>query len=210
MSPDLFVCVLIDEIESLAASRTAAAGRNEAHDSIRATNALLTSFDRVRSQPNIIILCTSNLVKTLDAAFMDRCGLVMAVDTPSIAAAYEIVRGGLKKLIEAKIIESESDIPSFRDAQMTLLSKPEEPSSKLFKIVEELTEMNRNCLVDGMVVSGRFLGQLAEQALSRSLREDSCTLQKALDLIKTFVLSQSTRGKKRKFQDVDGAEDDRL
>lgn len=131
---------------------------------------------------------------------------MMTVDAPSIAAAYEIVRGGLKKLNKVNIIESGSDIPSFRDAQMTLLSKPDEPSSKLFKLVEELVQMNRNCLVDGMVVSGRFLGQLAEQALSRSLREDSCTLSKALDLIDAFVQSQGTRGKKRKFED-DGDND---
>lgn len=199
---DIFVCVLIDEIESLAASRSAAAGRNETHDSIRATNALLTGFDRVRSQPNLVILSTSNLVKTLDAAFIDRCGLTISVDPPSVAAAYEIVKGGLKKLIKAKIVESESDIPSYRDAQMKLLSKSEDPSSRLIRIVEKLMSADQSCLVDGMVVSGRFLGQLAEQVLSRSLREDSCSLQKAIDLIDTYLKTQVSRGQKRKFEEM--------
>lgn len=43
-----FVCLLIDEVESLAHSRAAAASGNEPSDAIRVVNALLTQLDRLK------------------------------------------------------------------------------------------------------------------------------------------------------------------
>jgi len=55
------VCVLIDEVESLAAARSSALGGSEPSDSIRVVNALLTQLDHLKSYPNVIVtkLCLS-------------------------------------------------------------------------------------------------------------------------------------------------------
>ena len=44
-----FVCVLMDEVESLAAARQAAANGSEPSDAIRVVNALLTQIDQLRT-----------------------------------------------------------------------------------------------------------------------------------------------------------------
>jgi SpoVK/Ycf46/Vps4 family AAA+-type ATPase len=59
------VCVLIDEIESIATSRQVSTKNGECTDTIRATNQLLTALDRIRNKPNIIVFCTSNLVDSI-------------------------------------------------------------------------------------------------------------------------------------------------
>lgn len=68
--PELFICVLIDEVESIAGSRESSM-HGEAQDSLRATNALLTGLDRAKKYPNIILLCTSNMLDCLDAVCAD-------------------------------------------------------------------------------------------------------------------------------------------
>lgn len=60
--PPPLLCVLIDEVESLTASRAAAMKGCEPSDAIRVVNALLTQIDSLKRHPNVIILATSNLV----------------------------------------------------------------------------------------------------------------------------------------------------
>ena len=79
-----FICVLVDDIESLAGKRECYSSSNEPHDSLRvcvntiyilmarsglmtvqAVNALLTAIDRLRCRPNVTVFCTSNLIKAV-------------------------------------------------------------------------------------------------------------------------------------------------
>lgn len=62
---DTFICVLIDEIETIAARRERALSGNEPFDAIRAVNALLTGLDKLRNYSNVVTICTSNLVTAL-------------------------------------------------------------------------------------------------------------------------------------------------
>ncbi|KAF9572109.1 Pachytene checkpoint protein 2 [Mortierella alpina] len=62
---DAFVCVLIDEVESLAAARKAALSGNEPSDSLRVVNALLTQIDRLKQRKNVLILTTSNITEAI-------------------------------------------------------------------------------------------------------------------------------------------------
>lgn len=62
---DTFVCVFVDEIETLAARREQTINGNEPFDAMRAVNALLTALDRLRQHPNVVIFCTSNLITAL-------------------------------------------------------------------------------------------------------------------------------------------------
>jgi SpoVK/Ycf46/Vps4 family AAA+-type ATPase len=65
LEEDTLVCVFIDEVETLTARREQALSGNEPLDGMRAVNALLTALDRLRHHPNVIILCTSNLISAL-------------------------------------------------------------------------------------------------------------------------------------------------
>lgn len=62
---DTFVCVFVDEVETLAAPRDRALSGNEPFDAVRAVNALLTGLDRLRCHSNVVTLCTSNIVTAL-------------------------------------------------------------------------------------------------------------------------------------------------
>lgn len=52
------VCVVMDEVETIAGSRDKSTSGTECSDGLRATNQLLTALDRLRSLPNVIVLCT--------------------------------------------------------------------------------------------------------------------------------------------------------
>jgi AAA+ superfamily predicted ATPase len=62
---DTFVCVFIDEVETITARREQTIIGNEPLDAMRAVNTLLTALDRLRHHINIIVLCTSNLISAL-------------------------------------------------------------------------------------------------------------------------------------------------
>ena len=70
--PDVLVCVLIDEVESLTSARKSAMSGSEPSDAIRVVNALLTQLDQIRRYPNVLILTTSNVTGAIDLAFVDR------------------------------------------------------------------------------------------------------------------------------------------
>lgn len=63
---DCLVFVLIDEVESITSARKSAASSNEPGDAVRVVNAVLTSLDALRRFPNVLVLCTSNMVSSLD------------------------------------------------------------------------------------------------------------------------------------------------
>jgi SpoVK/Ycf46/Vps4 family AAA+-type ATPase len=63
---DCFVTVLIDEVESITASRSSASRSNEPGDAVRVVNAVLTSLDALRRRPNVLVLCTSNMIESTD------------------------------------------------------------------------------------------------------------------------------------------------
>ena len=107
--PKSLVCVLVDEVESLAGSRSAFGGAGEPSDAMRAVNALLTSLDRLRSFPNVLVLTTTNLTSSVDMAFVDRADLKQYIGLPILEARYEILRSCLMELMRAGIIESNED-----------------------------------------------------------------------------------------------------
>ncbi|THY14991.1 AAA-domain-containing protein [Aureobasidium pullulans] len=104
------VCVLIDEIESIAASRQASTKNGECADTVRATNQLLTALDHVRSKPNIVVFCTSNLLESIDTAFLDRLYDAIPVPPPCASAVYTILSNILNSLIDAGAITYKLEI----------------------------------------------------------------------------------------------------
>lgn len=115
------VCVVIDEIESIATSRQASTKNGECTDTVRATNQLLTALDRIRNKPNVIVFCTSNLIESIvsslthvqgekllnlfkDTAFLDRVYDIVPVPPPCASAVYTILSDILNELIDAGMI----------------------------------------------------------------------------------------------------------
>ena len=103
---DAFVCVLVDEVESLAAARSSAASGTEPSDSIRVVNALLTQLDGLKRFTNCLVLTTSNLTGAIDTAFIDRADIKQYIGPPGPAARYEILRGCVHELCRVGIIAS--------------------------------------------------------------------------------------------------------
>ncbi|KAK3809768.1 MAG: TR-interacting protein 13 [Linnemannia elongata] len=105
---DTFVCVLIDEVESLAAARKAALSGNEPSDSIRVVNALLTQIDRLKRRKNVLVLTTSNITEAIDIAFIDRADIKMYIGLPPPKAIYTILCSSLNELGRAGIIHAKA------------------------------------------------------------------------------------------------------
>ncbi|KAG4428444.1 hypothetical protein IFR05_016074 [Cadophora sp. M221] len=194
-NPEGFVCVLIDEVESIACSREYSTKEGESHDSLRATNALLTGLDRTARYSNVVFLFTSNMCDALEPAFLDRCGLKEFVGPPSKVAQYEILRSSLEKLITCQVVQSAAEIPAYDDATMKATvgaEKSDHPGPKLLEIVKLIHTSTESV---GTQISGRSLGQLPEKALMRYLREEECDLDAALRFLRKCVLETLKVGK---------------
>lgn len=121
--PEALVFVLIDEVESLTSARKAAASGNEPSDAIRAVNALLTQLDQLRSRPNVMVLTTSNLAESIDAAFVDRADIKAYIGPPTLPARYEILRSCIAELQRAGVVAAAAGppLPGIAAAQQELL-----------------------------------------------------------------------------------------
>lgn len=102
--PETLVCVLIDEVESLAHARDKCMSGNEPSDSMRVVNTLLTQIDQLKKHPNVLILATSNLTDTIDVAFVDRADIKQYIGLPSWEAIYKIYLSCIQELIRAGIV----------------------------------------------------------------------------------------------------------
>ncbi|XP_030376427.1 pachytene checkpoint protein 2 homolog [Scaptodrosophila lebanonensis] len=117
------VCVLIDEVESLAYARDAMSS-NEPRDAMRVVNALLTQLDEIKSKPNVLILATSNLAKTIDLAFLDRADIRQYIGLPAMPAIKFMYRSMLAELMSAGIlIREELEAEDAEEGLLTSLAE---------------------------------------------------------------------------------------
>lgn len=158
--PNALICVLIDEVESLAASRDNSSS-GDPSDAMRAVNALLTSLDKLKPFPNVLVLATTNLHLTgsVDAAFIDRCDLLVHVAMPPEQARYRIFMSCIQELVRVGIVEMEEGNGSLFVPY--LLHRCNRVSLKLKACAE---------LAEGL--SGRSLRRLPLQAHARYLHKD--------------------------------------
>ena len=123
------VCVLIDEVESLAAARKS--GGNEPSDAIRVVNALLTQIDNIKRFPNVLILTTSNITGSIDLAFVDRADMKKFIGLPSKEAIYVMLKGSVDELMRAQVIQTDIELKDLYD------EKKNEESNRLMVICEK-------------------------------------------------------------------------
>ncbi|KAK0179007.1 hypothetical protein PV327_007835 [Microctonus hyperodae] len=107
--PQAFICVLIDEVESLAHARKSSMNGTEPSDSIRVVNALLTQLDQIKSYKNVLILTTSNITEAIDLAFVDRADIKQYIGNPIENTIWLIYLTCLRELMRVGIIKSIDD-----------------------------------------------------------------------------------------------------
>lgn len=101
--PNILVCVLIDEVESLAHARDQCISANEPSDSIRVVNAVLTQIDQIKRYSNVLILATSNMTGSIDLAFVDRADIKQYLGLPTANAIFQIYYSCVKELLKVLI-----------------------------------------------------------------------------------------------------------
>jgi len=154
--PCAFVCVLIDEVESLAAARKASS--SEPSDAIRVVNAVLTQIDTIKQHNNVLIMTTSNITGTIDLAFVDRADIKQYIGPPGPEACYGMLSGSLKELkVKGLVTTDELIFPALSVKNMT--NGDSLPASDLSR---RLWEEAKRC--EGL--SGRTLRKLPFLALT--------------------------------------------
>jgi SpoVK/Ycf46/Vps4 family AAA+-type ATPase len=109
------VFVLIDEVESLATARSAAASGSDPSDAIRVVNALLTQIDSIRRHKNVVIMATSNLTECIDVAFLSRADIRQFVGPPSERARYAILKSCIDELVDKGLVQPGYDLLDIED-----------------------------------------------------------------------------------------------
>lgn len=91
--------VLLDEAETLAASRTKLSMEANPIDIHRATDAVLAALDRLAPEfPQLLFIATTNFEAALDSAFSSRADYVLRFELPDSAARALILRDTLVQL----------------------------------------------------------------------------------------------------------------
>ncbi|KAF3430191.1 hypothetical protein E2986_02023 [Frieseomelitta varia] len=190
-NPQALVCILIDEVESLAHARKSCSNGAEPTDSIRVVNALLTQLDQIKRYPNILILTTSNLSQAIDLAFVDRADIKQYIGHPTYQAIYKIYASCLKELmrvnkhpyflqflryaipvcfLQTKLMEPEE---IYDLSMLKKMGYEETPQSKCSLKLMELSQ-------ESMGLSGRVLRKMPFLAHAFYLRTKKCTLSRFL------------------------------
>src|SRR5439155_15587401 len=92
--------VLLDEVESLAVSRSGASLETNPVDVHRATDALLEGIDEVaRRCPNVTFVATTNHPAGVDAAFLSRADLVEEMGLPGVSSVKRILADTIAEVI---------------------------------------------------------------------------------------------------------------
>ncbi|HEY6957941.1 MAG TPA: AAA family ATPase [Candidatus Limnocylindria bacterium] len=104
--------VLLDEVESLAVSRSGASLETNPVDVHRATDAVLEGVDEVaRRCPNVTFIATTNHPAGVDAAFLSRADLVEEMGLPGRDAIVRILRDTIEEIGAAQHL----DAPALED-----------------------------------------------------------------------------------------------
>jgi pachytene checkpoint protein 2 len=92
LAMDGVAIVLLDEVETLAASRHRLSLEANPIDVHRATDAALAGMDRLtRDYKNILVIATTNFLDALDSAVLSRADHIEPIDLPNAIARQEII-----------------------------------------------------------------------------------------------------------------------
>ncbi len=185
------VFVLVDEVESLAAARKAAASGGEPGDAIRVVNALLTQIDALKKNPNAMVLTTSNITEAIDVAFVDRADIKAYIGPPGLRARYSILHSATLELVGKGLVQAPGSMALPEGFNRIAI----ETVTAVLKggIVNDGTYANAALLrasaaCEGM--SGRALRKLPFLAYAIEHRDGRCELLDFLNAIAKAVMSE--------------------
>jgi hypothetical protein len=111
---ETFVAVLIDEVESITSIRTS--NSSEPGDAVRVVNSVLTCLDNLKRRTNVLVLCTSNMLSSIDPAFVDRIDFKVYIGNPNLSARYQILHSCIIELMSKGIIKPAVSLESWINA----------------------------------------------------------------------------------------------
>ncbi|KAL8776983.1 MAG: hypothetical protein Q9194_002814 [Teloschistes cf. exilis] len=185
--PQVFLCIIVDEIESLTASRVQLLGSDEPKDAMR------------------------------DPAFLDRIDIRQYIPSPGTKTRYEIFRQCYLDLLECKVISltksgtsAENDMlgRTAKDAVVIHEEGPEHFCEQASEMIPTYDAMRLRAHGDSSAnefsvsnklwtvaeksagMSGRVLQRLPVQALAKHVAVDPCSIEEALDALARLVDEQ--------------------
>ncbi|XP_015909382.1 pachytene checkpoint protein 2 homolog [Parasteatoda tepidariorum] len=178
----VLVIVLLDEVETLARSRSSALTGNEPSDALRVVNAFLTHLDMIKRYPNVLILTTSNITDAIDVALIDRADIKQYIGLPNVEAIYQIYSSCIEELSKAGIICTSEIVMQMEN----LLRQPD--SSSNGNLVFENRDLKLVTISKQSIgLSGRTLRKMPFIACSLFLGENLVTLDDFLDALSKAV-----------------------
>ncbi|RKP34998.1 P-loop containing nucleoside triphosphate hydrolase protein, partial [Dimargaris cristalligena] len=190
------VIVLIDEIESVAASRAHSAQGNEPSDAIRVVNAVLTELDKLRDWPQVLVLATSNMTEAIDSALLDRADVQQYIGPPSAEAIRRIVQSGIDELVRCHLVTDDESAPSEMTAlSLTTLPLPLPSSHPAcgYPSESDPRRVRLDAIVEQCVgFSGRTLRKLPVSAFANLVEHPPVSIGKFLDAMARAVQLEKT------------------
>ncbi|XP_053216930.1 pachytene checkpoint protein 2 homolog isoform X1 [Podarcis raffonei] len=178
---DALVFVLIDEVESLTAARSAFRAGTEPSDAIRVVNAVLTQIDQIKRYPNVVILTTSNITEKIDMAFVDRADIKQYIGPPSAEAVFKIYLSCLEELMKCQIIYPRQQLLTLRELEV--IGYLDSDVSKLSLILREISRKSEG-------LSGRVLRKLPFLAHALYIQSPNVTTTAFLQALSLVVDKQ--------------------
>jgi SpoVK/Ycf46/Vps4 family AAA+-type ATPase len=177
--PSSLVVVLIDEVESIAFAR-GNISTNEPSDSVRVVNSVLTQLDKIKKYPNVLIITTSNLTKSIDLAFLDRADIIKFLENPSTDAIFKIISSAIVELAQKGVIIPDSADDGRDDFNIATIENFERLHNiENFPPFSTANIMSQICK-EAVGISGRGLRKLPFLAHALYLKKDSATLREFL------------------------------
>ncbi|KAK5892447.1 hypothetical protein CesoFtcFv8_012825 [Champsocephalus esox] len=178
---DALVFVLIDEVESLTAARSACQAGTEPSDAIRVVNAVLTQLDQIKRHPNVVILTTSNVTDKIDLAFVDRADIKQYIGPPSEKGIYNIYLSCLEELMKCQIIYPRQQLFTMFELETMRFAKSE---------VSEHSLNLRSIAQKSKGLSGRALRKLPFLAHALFVKTPTATLESFMEAMHQTVEKQ--------------------
>ncbi|XP_034083980.1 pachytene checkpoint protein 2 homolog [Gymnodraco acuticeps] len=178
---DALVFVLIDEVESLTAARSACQAGTEPSDAIRVVNAVLTQLDQIKRHPNVVILTTSNVTDKIDLAFVDRADIKQYIGPPSEKGIYNIYLSCLEELMKCQIIYPRQQLFTMFELETMRFAKSE---------VSEHSLNLRSIAQKSKGLSGRALRKLPFLAHALFVKTPTATLETFMEAMHQTVEKQ--------------------
>ena len=134
---ETFVAVLIDEVESITSTRTA--NSSEPGDAVRVVNSVLTCLDQLKRRKNVLVLCTSNMLSSIDPAFVDRIDFKVYIGNPNLLARYQILYSCIIELQNKGIIKPAVSLESWTSADFNNFESNEYALYNVAQLAEGLS-----------------------------------------------------------------------